>query len=102
MVGCGHPSDGVTRWIRLLASSGQSTFSDGHAYIYPLVPETPAIFNEWHRLIRVYGVSGKDAHDARIIAAVKVRGIQHFLTFDTGDFARYTAEGIVIVDPHSL
>jgi predicted nucleic acid-binding protein len=35
-------------------------------------------------------VSGKQAHDARIVAAMKVHGVTHLLTFNTDDFKRYT------------
>jgi hypothetical protein len=36
-----------------------------------------------------YQVSGKNAHDARLVAAMLVHGIESILTFNTQDFFRY-------------
>jgi hypothetical protein len=38
-----------------------------------------------------YRVSGKPAHDARLVAAMKVHGLTSILTFDSTGFSRYTA-----------
>jgi predicted nucleic acid-binding protein len=37
----------------------------------------------------VVGVQGKQAHDARLVAAMKRHSINQILTFNTADFARY-------------
>lgn len=37
-----------------------------------------------------YSVSGKNAHDARLVAAMRVHGIDSILTFNAQDFVRYT------------
>jgi predicted nucleic acid-binding protein len=67
---------------------------------FRLLPETPALFPEWERLAALYNVCGKQAHDARLVAAMKVHGVGRILTFNTGDFSRYAAgEGIQVVDP---
>lgn len=42
-------------------------------------------------------VSGKNVHDAKLVAAMNVNGISHVLTFNEADFRRYA--GIVIVRP---
>jgi predicted nucleic acid-binding protein len=36
-----------------------------------------------------YRVSGKNAHDARLVAAMVVHGIDSILTFNAQDFVRY-------------
>jgi predicted nucleic acid-binding protein len=54
-----------------------------------ILAETPAIFAEWRSLVVSYQVSGKKAHDARIVAAMKVHGLRRILTFNTDDFTRY-------------
>ena len=36
-----------------------------------------------------YRVSGKNTHDGRIAAAMRVHGINTILTFNVHDFARY-------------
>ena len=44
---------------------------------------------EWERLVIQHQVSGKKAHDARLVAAMRLHGITHVLTFNVDDFARY-------------
>jgi predicted nucleic acid-binding protein len=57
--------------------------------IFSVLPDTPAILDAWERLVVQYRVSGKQAHDARIVAAMKVHGVTQLLTFNTDDFKRY-------------
>ena len=45
-------------------------------------------------------VSGKQAYDARLVAAMKVHKVTHLLTFNSEDFKRY--EGITVVSPSSV
>jgi predicted nucleic acid-binding protein len=35
-------------------------------------------------------VSGVQVHDARLVAAMRIHGIRHILTFNTKDFSRYS------------
>lgn len=65
--------------------------------ISELLPDTPAIYPEWEALGRAHQVKGKEAHDARIAAAMLARGVTHILTFNGGDFKRF--EGVTTVDP---
>jgi predicted nucleic acid-binding protein len=57
--------------------------------LFPLLPEPVSIFDEWQRLVTRYRVSGKNTHDARLVAAMKSNGIGKILTFNVQDFARY-------------
>ena len=66
------------------------------------LPDTTQIFLEWRRLVETYRVSGVAAHDARLIAAMKSHGLTQILTFNGADFARYSAENIVVIDASSL
>jgi predicted nucleic acid-binding protein len=68
--------------------------------IFALLPETPAVLPEWQTLVTVHSVAGKAAHDARLVAAMKVHGVSHILTFNTADFARYP--GIYVLDPMAV
>jgi len=61
---------------------------------------TDDVYPEWRRLVVTHGVSGKKAHDARLVAAMTVNRITHILTFNADDFARYT--GINVIDPARL
>ncbi|MBX9257628.1 type II toxin-antitoxin system VapC family toxin [Desmonostoc muscorum CCALA 125] len=67
--------------------------------LFPLLPDTPAIYPEWRRLVVTYSVSGVQVHDARLVASMKANGVTHILTFNTSDFTRYAVERIVVVDP---
>lgn len=67
--------------------------------LFPLLPDSPEVYPTWRRLVVQYGVSGKEVHDARLVAAMVFHGVKHILTFNTADFTRYAAEGIVPVNP---
>ena len=71
--------------------------SDKLKAIFELLPDTPAIHQEWEALVRTHRVRGKEAHDARIAAAMRAHGVTHILTFNGGDFNRFT--GLTTLDP---
>jgi predicted nucleic acid-binding protein len=58
---------------------------------FPLLPDTPDILPAWESLVTTYGVVGKTAHDARLVAAMRVHGLTHLLTFNDQDFRRFPA-----------
>lgn len=47
-----------------------------------------------------YQVSGKKANDARLVAAMRVHGLQRIVTFNTDDFRRFPE--IQAIDPVQL
>jgi len=65
--------------------------------MFVLLPDTPAIYPVWESLVIQYEVSGKPAHDARLVAAMQVHGLTSILTFDKSGFSRYA--GIEVVHP---
>jgi predicted nucleic acid-binding protein len=65
--------------------------------LFLLLDETPAVFPRWEQLVTQYQVSGKNAHDAHLVAAMMVHGIARILTFNVGDFQRFSA--ITVLDP---
>ena len=65
-----------------------------------LLPETPAIYPVWEALVIYHKVSGKPAHDARLVAAMQVHGLTAILTFDKSGFSRYP--GIQVVHPAEI
>jgi predicted nucleic acid-binding protein len=67
---------------------------------FPLLPDTPAIYSEWRRLVVTIGVSGVQVHDARLVAVMRVHGLAHILTFNTVDFTRFP--GITVVHPRDV
>ena len=68
--------------------------------LFPLLPDSPAVFPEWERLVTTHSVIGKPAHDARLVAAMSVHRLTHLLTFNVRDFTRFT--GITVMNPLSL
>ena len=68
--------------------------------LFHLLPDTPAIYTEWRRLVVQVGVSGVQVHDARIAACLRVHGVTRLLTLNTKDFARYS--GFTAVDPAQI
>jgi predicted nucleic acid-binding protein len=68
--------------------------------LFTLYQDTPALFPQWERLVTQHQVVGKNAHDARLVAAMNVHGIARLLTFSTQDFQRY--QGIVLLSPQQI
>ena len=58
--------------------------------MFLLLPETPALYPVWEALVIQYQVSGKPAHDARLVAVMKVHGLTSILTFDKSGFSRFS------------
>jgi predicted nucleic acid-binding protein len=67
---------------------------------FALVGESSDVYKEWKGLVMVHGVSGVQAHDARLVAAMKVYGVTKILTFDAQDFVRY--QDIEVVNPQTV
>ena len=64
-----------------------------------LLPDSPAVYGEWKRLILKHNVLGTKVHDTKLVATMAVHGVRRILTFNTDDFARYD---VVAIDPTSL
>lgn len=60
--------------------------------VLALLPDSPAVYEEWNCLVATYAVSGAKVHDARFVATMNVHGVRRILTFNTGDFARFDIE----------
>jgi predicted nucleic acid-binding protein len=65
--------------------------------LFPLLLDTPAVYQHWENLASAYQIVGINVHDARLVAAMLVHGLTHILTFNTDDFRRYTE--ILAVNP---
>jgi predicted nucleic acid-binding protein len=62
--------------------------------VLEVLPDSPAAYGEWKRLVSAPAVSGVKVHDARLVAAMNVHGVRRILTFNTGDFARFEIEAL--------
>jgi len=67
---------------------------------FRLILDAPGIYAEWKRLVIAHAVEGKEVHDTRIVAAMNLHQISQLLTFNKGDFKRFTS--IVAVSPTEL
>lgn len=68
--------------------------------LFQTLPDNSAIYTEWEKLVTQYSVSGKNAHDARLVAAMTVHGATHLLTFNKPDFKRFA--GITAIEPKDV
>lgn len=57
--------------------------------LFTVLPENEKIFDEWKAIVTKHKVSGKPAHDARIVAAMIVHKIENLLTLNPSDFKRF-------------
>ncbi len=64
---------------------------------FTVLPDSADVLPLWEELVIRHQVRGKQSHDARLVAAMKVYNLTHLLTYNTSDFKRYSE--ITIVDP---
>jgi predicted nucleic acid-binding protein len=62
---------------------------------FTVFDDTPDVRLEWQQLVTAHAVSGKNAHDARLVAAMPTHGLTHLLTFNDADFRRFTAVAVL-------
>ena len=65
-----------------------------------LLPDSLAVHDEWRKLLVIHSVSGVQVHDARLVAAMRIYGVKHILTFNARDFNRYS--DVEAVHPRSV
>jgi predicted nucleic acid-binding protein len=68
--------------------------------LFPLHRDDPTLIDQWLQLVTQYEVKGKNAHDARLVAAMNVHGVNQILTFNESDFSRY--DGITVLTPAAV
>jgi predicted nucleic acid-binding protein len=57
---------------------------------YDVAEENRAVTHQWLRLLEDTNTSGKQVHDANIVATMQVHGIDTLLTNNTSDFKRFS------------
>jgi predicted nucleic acid-binding protein len=67
--------------------------------LFRIFRDERVIYDHWRRLVNKYSTQGKPAHDARLVAAMIRHGVRQLLTFNAGDFARYSE--IEVIDPRN-
>lgn len=80
------------------------TLANSHAEAmerhFQFLPDSPATYSEWRRLLVTHSVSGVQVHDAHLVASMRVHGVRRILTLNPRDFARFTT--IEAVHPNQL
>jgi predicted nucleic acid-binding protein len=89
---------GKMAWASL-RSKPMRNCSGSNGFLQSL-PETPTVLTLWEELVRTHDVKGKRTHDAHTVAAMKAHNISHILTYNAGDFSRYT--GISVITPDEV
>jgi predicted nucleic acid-binding protein len=67
---------------------------------FRLLRDERAVYDCWRELVAKYLVQGKQAHDARLIAAMQRHCVINLLTFNVADFSRYA--DIHVLDPQTV
>lgn len=65
-----------------------------------LLPDVPAIYAVWKRIVDSRQVQGVKVYDARLVAVMSLYGVDNILTFNVSDFKRYS--DITALHPASL
>jgi predicted nucleic acid-binding protein len=68
--------------------------------LFRVLDDLPTIYAEWEKLVAQHAVLGKNAHDARLAAAMQVHGIGTLLTANKSDFKRF--QGITAMELHEV
>lgn len=68
--------------------------------VFPPLLDERGILGPWESLVVHHAVRGRNAHDARLVAAMQRHGVTHLLTFDMDDFKRYSS--IRVLQPQAV
>ncbi len=73
---------------------------DWFRQMFTLASDSEETFDRWRDIVKDHQVSGKPAHDARLVALMQAHGMTHLLTLNPADFKRY--QGISVVHPKDV
>lgn len=65
---------------------------------FKLERDPPDLFDAWEKLVAENAVSGKAAHDARLVASMEKAGLEAILTFNVRHFVRYAHVTVLAPD----
>jgi predicted nucleic acid-binding protein len=65
-----------------------------------LLPDVPAIYAAWKRIVYDYKVQGVKVYDARLVTVMNVYAVESILSFNSADFKRYDL--VTALHPASL
>jgi predicted nucleic acid-binding protein len=67
---------------------------------FPVLPDSPSVYEKWKELVLAHKVIGVNVHDARLVAAMLVHGVTDILTANVKDLSRYP--GVTAVAPTKI
>jgi predicted nucleic acid-binding protein len=62
--------------------------------------DTDLVYRRWRELVIGYSISGRQVHDAHLVASMLVHDVTHILTFNGRDFVQYAE--IEVTDPLTM
>ncbi len=74
-----------------LTSSQVQTSVDVLLQSYLLLADDAGVYSRWYDVVTKHQVEGKQAHDARIVAAMLGHNVKDLLTFNQGHFTRFNS-----------
>mgnify|MGYP002086948034 CR=1 FL=1 len=66
---------------------------------FELLPDTPATFTEWRKLVSDYRVIGVQIHDTKLVASMNVHKIEYLVTLNEKDLKRFS---IKVINPKDI
>lgn len=82
-----------------LAPNDAKSLIDSTLDQFTLLRDERGVFDFWSDLVTVHQVSGKGAHDGRLVAAMQRHSIANLVTFNETDFKRFP---INVLTPQSI
>jgi len=68
--------------------------------LFRVLPYTREVLEIWQRIVIEQDVSGKQTHDAHLVAMMQVHSVASILTFNAAHFTRFP--GIQVLNPARL
>lgn len=66
---------------------------------FELLPDTPATFTEWRKLVSDYKVTGVQVHDTKLVASMNVHKVEYLVTLNEKDLKRFS---INVISPNDV
>jgi predicted nucleic acid-binding protein len=57
---------------------------------FPVLLDTPDVYNHWSALVKKHRILGKRVHDARLVALMMAHSVTSLLTFNIDHFANFS------------
>lgn len=94
---CTRPADRNGYSLSIPETNRRARLVEDH---FDFLEDSKAMHDNWRNLLVAHSVSGAQVYDARLVAAMHVHQITQLLTFNTRDFARYSA--ITAIHPQTV